>query len=389
MKTVEMFFELIRYSIKGDELSKEAFNSFSSSNLLALLNLSTYHDVGQIISYALIKNNLISKEVAEYESFELARSFAVLRYENINYEHNQITKVFDEKSIDNIPLKGTVMRTLYPEPWMRTSCDIDILIHKEDKKKVLNLLVHELGYKIEHCFEYETLLKTPRKVYVEIHTNLTSKRHSVKATSVLSKVWHLSTVKKGYLHCMEMPDELYYFNHLSHMAKHFTISGCGVRPFIDLWLLNNAVNYNKVKREKLLKEGGLEKFENGIRKLANIWMNKEPLDQFSLTLQEFVLRSGVNGTVENLIASRQNKIGGKFRYFLGRIFLRYEELSRQYPTLKKYKFLTLFYQIKRWLRLISSWGMKLFIKSPKQNKNYSKDTIRKRRIMMKELGLFK
>ncbi len=29
-----------------------------------------------------------------------------------------------------MPLKGSVIRNMYPEPWMRTSCDIDILVEK-------------------------------------------------------------------------------------------------------------------------------------------------------------------------------------------------------------------------------------------------------------------
>ena len=30
-----------------------------------------------------------------------------------------------------LPLKGSVIRQYYPEPWMRTSCDIDILVDFE------------------------------------------------------------------------------------------------------------------------------------------------------------------------------------------------------------------------------------------------------------------
>ncbi|MBO4954226.1 MAG: nucleotidyltransferase family protein, partial [Clostridia bacterium] len=33
--------------------------------------------------------------------------------------------------IDFMPLKGAVIRQYYPEPWMRTSCDIDIHVKKD------------------------------------------------------------------------------------------------------------------------------------------------------------------------------------------------------------------------------------------------------------------
>ena len=98
---------------------------FSDEELAALYKLSKAHDLAHLVGDALIKNKLISN--AEIKSkFEKQLMTAVYRYEQINYELNCLRKVLNEAQIPFLPLKGSVLRRYYPEPWMRTSCDIDL-----------------------------------------------------------------------------------------------------------------------------------------------------------------------------------------------------------------------------------------------------------------------
>lgn len=57
-----------------------------------------------------------------------------------------ICSIFDKIKIAYIPLKGAVIRPYYPYDSMRTSCDIDILIHEEDLELAIKNLI-EKGYK--------------------------------------------------------------------------------------------------------------------------------------------------------------------------------------------------------------------------------------------------
>ena len=54
-----------------------------------------------------------------------------------------------------------------------------------------------------------------------------------------------------------MTDEMFYFYHIAHMAKHFEEGGCGIRPFIDLWTLDNIKDVDHDKRDELLSRGNL------------------------------------------------------------------------------------------------------------------------------------
>lgn len=64
----------------------------------------------------------------------------------INHEYNRICDALESVEISFLPLKGSVLRQYYPEPWMRTSCDIDILVHENDLEKTTEYLVRDLGY---------------------------------------------------------------------------------------------------------------------------------------------------------------------------------------------------------------------------------------------------
>ena len=52
---------------------------------------------------------------------------SVYRYEQSQTEIKKITHVLTELKIPYILLKGPRVRKYYPEPWLRTSCDIDII----------------------------------------------------------------------------------------------------------------------------------------------------------------------------------------------------------------------------------------------------------------------
>lgn len=388
METAQLFFELIRYAIKGDKLSDETMKGVSEEQLISLLNLSKEHDCAHLVSHALYQNNLISKDQPIYDKFVYEQSLAVFRYENINYELDRVCEFLEQNCIEHIPLKGSVIRSLYPEPWMRTSCDVDILVKREDVDKTIKLFAEKYGCKIEHLYDYEVSIYTPSNVHVELHFGLVAERESQFVAQVLDDVWELSTVREGRVYGRTMLDEMFYFYHISHMAKHFLASGCGVRPFIDLWLMDNAKTNNDQKRREILERGQLIKFYKEIKKVADAWMNNTTNDSLGREIEEYVLQSGVYGTGENWVFYYQHKSGGKFRYALSRIFLSHQNLSRQFPILVKHKWLNPFFQIVRWFKILFSGGAKRSVNELKEIKNRPNEQVKQRENMMKELGLW-
>lgn len=52
--------------------------------------------------------------------------FAIYRYQCMKSEMEKISKFFNEENRLFVPLKGAVIRELYPEPYLRISRDIDL-----------------------------------------------------------------------------------------------------------------------------------------------------------------------------------------------------------------------------------------------------------------------
>lgn len=385
METTKLFFELIRCAIKGDELSSQAVECLSNEQLISLFALAKEHDVVPMISYALCKNKLVQNNGEIYQNFINEQNFAVLRYENINYELNRISTLFEEHQIYNIPLKGSVIRSLYPEPWMRTSCDIDILIKEQDKDKVISLLTKDLNCVLGKTFDYEISFYTTSRVHLEIHLNLVAERQDEVIDKVLSEVWNTANVAQGYNYRMEMSDEYLYFYHVAHASKHFCASGCGIRPFVDWWLLDNKKENNQEKRNALLQRGKLLKFSEKARKMISVWFDAKNHDQITSEMEDYILKSGVYGLAENWAYYNQHRAGGKLRYALSKIFLSYDQLKRQYPVLEKHKWLTPFYEIRRWCRLIFLGGG---ARSMKKINSVCTEQVENRKNMMKSLGLW-
>ena len=159
---------------------------------------------------------------------------------NIEREQQTIYKLFEDNAIEFIPLKGAVIRQYYPEPYMRTSCDIDILVHEEDLERAKNALVSALNYKSSEKISFHDIsLFSLGGIHLELHYNLKEKRQNLD--ELLGKVWDYAVnTKEGKYFKLQSP-EFYIFYHIAHMANHFLRGGCGIRTFIDLYFIEKHI----------------------------------------------------------------------------------------------------------------------------------------------------
>ncbi len=348
-KTVKTLFALLRSALCGTALTEDERNDYSPEMLKDLLKISAQQDTEHLLALGLKKNRLISNENTEFEKYIFKAAY---RYKRLTYEYESVYKALEEARIPFLPLKGAVIAKYYPEAWMRTSCDIDILVHPEDLENAVSYLIKNLKYVEKERTPHDISLISPTKVSVEIHFDLIEEGRAKNSIDVLKSVWENSTRREGSEYCYEMSDPFFYFYHVAHMAKHFENGGCGIRPFIDLWILDNLTNVNKDSRAALLSKCDLIKFAEVAGNLSQMWFgNKEP-DELLLKTQYFILRGGIYGSPNNRVSIQQTQKGGKFKYILSRIFIPYKKLKRYYPILDKHPWLTPFMQIRRWFMLL-------------------------------------
>lgn len=343
-----VFFALLRFEMNGDKLCEDIKNFITVDTLPALFTLAKWHDLAHLVADALDKNGLLPEGTDVKKRFLKERSMAVYRFEQIQYEFDEICKTLEKAKIPFIPLKGSVVRALYPEPWMRTSCDVDILVKEESLQDAIQALQDGLSYT---CDGRKTVndvsLFSESGVHLELHYDLTEGDEFAKDD--LSRVWEyaLAVEKKQYE--KRFSDDMFYFYHFVHMQKHFEDGGCGVRPFLDLYVFHKK-GVDLHTADELLTKNGLYVFANACKRLSEIWFNGAEKDEFYALMEDYLLTGGAFGTLENRVVAKQKRRGGKWKYLWSRIFLPYDRLKLKYPNLEKRPWLYPFYQVKRWFK---------------------------------------
>ena len=361
-KINSIFFALLSAEIKGEKLSSEIVDLITPKTLPDIYRIAKFHDLVPIIANILERESLLESFEKAKKIFLSERKTALANFEKQKYEIECVSEIFDSENIDYILLKGAVIKELYPYPWMRTSCDIDILVKEIDLEKCLSLLENRLNYVKKGNQNYHDVsLFSPGGVHLELHYSILEDNDKVDA--VLSRVWDY-TYKASTGSAMIMENEFFVFYHLAHILYHFKAGGCGIRPLLDLFIMQSQSWYPAKKIEELCASCGLTKFYKVICNLLEFWFLQQEPDSFTLLVSDYLLKAGVYGTDKNRGFSNAVKKGSRFKYFISCIFLPYENMVILYPKLKNKKALLPFYQVRRWLSKI--------FRRKKHNKTFNK-----------------
>lgn len=382
---VSVMMDLIASEVCGKTIDNSQF-ILTDEEIATLYKLSKSHDLAHLVGDALIKNNLIPEDEIK-SKFEKQMMLAVCRFEWINYELSQIKEKFNEEKIPFIPLKGSEMRQYYPEPWMRTSCDIDVLVKKTDHDRAVKLMTETMGYTAESKNSHDVGLYSSGGIHVELHYTLIESQVVGIADKVLESVWDLCSPESEGSYYYKMPDDLFYYYHIAHMAKHYVHGGCGVRSFIDIWVLNHLKEYNKEHRNSLLANGGLLTFASYAEALSDVWFCNAEHNDITRQMESYLLHGGIYGTVNNRVKIQQIKQGGKMQYMISRIWIPYNTLKYRYPSLEGKKILLPFYEVCRWCNLIFCGTFKRGINELKINSATTLEEQESTKLMLKNLGL--
>ena len=384
----ELLFALLRAEVCGMPADRKIIQILSPQLMEKLYTLADRHDLAHIVSQALSSLGALKQDEVSVRLKDRAMQ-AMRRYVQMTHAYGQICKVLEEAEIPFIPLKGAVLREFYPQPWMRTSCDVDILVKEEHLDRAVCALTQQLGYCNRGRSDHDVLLSTESGVHLELHYDTIQERYAVNGCrDVLAEVWQDARQKEdgSYHYCMS--DAMFYFYHIAHMAKHFEVGGCGVRSFLDLWIMNHAMAHDRKARETYLLEGGLLKFAQAAEKLSETWFSGEEMDAMTGQVSDYILRAGVYGDEENRAALGQARMGGRLRYvLLRRVFMPYDYLKAEYPVLEKHKWLMPIYQVVRWLRVLRGKDVRRRVAELKTNAFVSESRTASAAALLEYLGL--
>ncbi|MCI7622419.1 MAG: nucleotidyltransferase family protein [Bacilli bacterium] len=310
--------------------------------------LLDFHSLGHMIYPYLDKENS-PKEVVE-----LSKKAYFKAYKLDQVQHKaflDLINVCEEKGYDCLPLKGTVMKSLYRDSFIRSMGDMDILFKEKDINEVVDLLISK-GFESEgECEHHIGVFKGP--ILFEIHRKVVPYIESYDV-DIINDTFSKAKLKEGYNHIYEMTKEDYFIFHIIHLNKHLKAGGTGFRSFLDIYIyLDKYQNLDMEYINSELSKVDLACPLDLIIRFSKDLFDLKKLDEEEKELYNTVLTSGVYGTLEGAAKNEIKRSGGsKFKASLRKIFPPSKHMKSAFPILQKHGYLLPFFYIYRILRAL-------------------------------------
>ena len=305
----------------------------------AAVTFAKQHQICGILLYGLLAAGIKSDDPRVKELFSCALTETVLHEQQL-VAINAVYSAFEKAEVDYMPLKGSLLKELYPKPELRVMSDADILIKTEQYetvKKVLSGLSFTEAYESNHEIVWKK-----GSIVIELHKFLIPS-YNTDYFHYFENAWERAENIAPFRYRLNQNDEFIFT--FTHFAKHYRDGGIGIKHFIDLWLLLEKYELNMEYIKDELKKIRLDIFFGNIEKALDIFFGEENLeDQTAELIIKNLIRSGVYGKKENRAnASAIRSAGGhKVGSLIGRLsvirkmlFPRKKYICKKYPVLQK------------------------------------------------------
>ncbi|MDD6800558.1 MAG: nucleotidyltransferase family protein [Firmicutes bacterium] len=334
-----------KYFIKGViSLVKSAFTGEKAElpddfDFARAYALAKSHRVIPLLYYGIV-NSGIKLEAELNNKYFAATCQSIAVGEKQKFELSNLSMEFEKNGIDFMPLKGSVIRSLYPKQEMRSMGDADILIRAEQYDKIVPMLKNN-GFTFvkessnELCWE-----KLP--FYIELHRYLVSPSHK-DYFKVFGNGWQLAKPSEGFKHRFEMSDEDFFVFLFAHFTKHYRSSGIGIKHMTDIWVYLKAKPELDIKYiERELDKLKMLTFYKNVLRTVNAWFENAEFDDITYLITVKIFSSGAFGTREsyaksNALKDLKNGEAKNIRSkkIFNAVFLPYKNMCILFPFLKK------------------------------------------------------
>ncbi len=298
-------------------------------NLHTLYSISKFHSLTAIVCEGLEAASYTpsEEEKACFSSFQTAKQKSIRKNLLLDTERASILSFMEQNGIWYMPLKGVILKDMYPKIGLRQMADNDILFDESYRERVRDWFA-ERGYEVEAYGKgnHDVYLKAPIYNY-EMHVSLYGESHSEQwqdyYRAVKSRLVKNGDNGYGY----HFTDEDFYIYFLTHGFKHFDGSGTGLRFLLDLYVYLNKKHetLDMAYIENELKILGIVDFERNCRELVfEVFSDVNTFEFQGLTpekqeLLTYFITSGTYGTIEQSVEKAMKK-QGRLKYLLSRFF---------------------------------------------------------------------
>ena len=296
-------------------------------------------------------------------NFHQAYNKAVRKNILLDVERTAILTELERRGIWYMPLKGSILKELYPENGMREMADNDILYDSTKQGEVKTIMLSR-GYSAESVGKsnHDVYMKPPVLNY-EMHTLLFGATSDFYAYYQDTK--RLMKPDEGSKYGFHFSDEDFYVYMLAHEYKHFSGGGTGLRSLLDcyVFLRNKGDSLDWTYIREQIKQLNIADFEREQRELADKLFSSVTFPELSEHEQEmlnYYLTSTTYGTrtrsAENLVKKHyaKSQSRSKFSFIRARLFPDMEFMKQYYPFFYRHKLLLPVGYVWRWIKGIAT-----------------------------------
>ena len=304
----------------------------------ALLEISKKHSMSGMIAAALRARGIHLPEFDE--AFGNAMRYSVLQ----TREFKTISDKFCRAHIRHLPLKGILLKAIYPKPWMREMSDVDILIEADTHEKVKAVML-ESGYtSVYYGNNNEDVYRKAPCFTFEIHRTLFDRKGYPKLQAYFDRASYKPSPKLPYLWEMSADDAYIYL--IAHVFMHYQASGTGLKSLLDIRLYldtyRDGMDFSYIQAE--LSKLGAEAFEKSVRQLSQRFLVPESLSPEEKEQLDYYIFSGAYGNLDQYFINRaaeatDGTVRSKIKYIGSRFEITDDALNahpfyRKHPRLK-------------------------------------------------------
>ena len=347
------------------------------------VGLCKMHAVEALVYDGLQKANLWS-QVPEPGQKILTQAYQTAIFRDAQFAHlkKTLTEKLDGAQVPYILLKGICLKESYPEPALRTMCDMDILVHTQDYA-TLDRIAEEMGAKLGHGDGNHHNYTFPGGVTVEFHPNLL--HHDTPVGTQINPGWQYAQAGSNSL-----TPEGFYLNTLCHLANHFVAGGVGIRFVLDVWVNRHLrmPGFDRSVVEEELNRFELLEFAQNIEALAEFWFGRGEETPLLEALGEYILSAGQYGTMDRavlnsvVLAPKQSKSSA----LLKKAFYSREELEDRFPWCQGKPYLLPVAWCTRCFRAVTRRGG-LILKWSKETGKISGEEIAMQKELLNQFGI--
>ena len=270
------------------------------------------------------------------------------------FELERIFSAFDQNKICYLPLKGTLLKKLYPNPVLRQMSDADILIKPEQYVKIQEIM-SGLGFTEILESDHELIWNKKNALHVELHKRLIPS-YNKDYYKYYGDGWKVANPVATQTGRHEMSDEDNLIYLFTHFSKHYRDGGIGIRHMTDLYIfISKKDTLDKKYIENELVKLQLFKFYTNIISTMAVWFDGANENDMTDFITSKILGSGSYGTYSAHVAASALKATKpndsakivRSRKRLKMAFPPYQKMCLIYPFLKKWPVMMPFMWISR------------------------------------------